>query len=116
MLTIWHKPYTVKRYTTDGTVELTVRMNVQPAKNQDHQNEPHGESTFLRLVSFGRVKIHSADEHTGQAADRLLYHGRWYDCTSCILWEHTGLRHYEADWVEIPPYGLEQERGHYDTI
>ncbi|MCL1987423.1 MAG: hypothetical protein FWG64_05565 [Firmicutes bacterium] len=105
MLTIWHKPYKIKRFTNNETTNLTIKLNVQPPSPQNHQNEPdYGEHTTTRLTSFGRTKLFSADEHTNQQADRLLYKGFWYECTSCVEWDHTKLAHFKAEWVQIPPY------------
>ena len=35
--------------------------------------------------------------------DWLYYHGRWYECKSCQLWDHTILSHYESEFVVVPP-------------
>lgn len=31
------------------------------------------------------------------------YEGKWYECKSCQLWDHTILSHYESEFVEMSP-------------
>jgi len=100
MLTLWHRPYTIRRFITENTSEtLTVKMNVQPAKTDTHLTEEAGDMVVKKLISFGRSAIYAADKNTGIMADRLLYNELWYECLSSLDWTHTPLRHFEATWV-----------------
>jgi len=115
MLSIWHKPYTIRRFSPEGrSKKFTLKMNVQPSKANDHLTEEPGDRSVKYLVSFGRNEVLAADENNETLADRLLYMGLWYECLSSVYWSHTPLKHHKAEWVLLPPkeqttYSVESE-------
>ena len=104
MLTLWRRPYPVRRFNTEGVSEkIIINMNIQPAKNDNHYTEDKGDRVVKKLTSISAKEVMAADEHTGRLADRLLYKGLWYECLSVNDWAHTPLSHWEGEWVLMPP-------------
>ena len=56
-----------------------------------------------RIKAIGVNQFNPTDEETGTQGDRLYYEGKWYECKSCQLWDHTILSHYESEFVEMSP-------------
>ena len=56
-----------------------------------------------QVKAIGSTAFTTADEETGKPGDWLYYQGRWYECKSCQLWDHTILSHYESEFTEVPP-------------
>lgn len=86
-----------------GHTDSVATLNVQPLTSDELQALPEGERTVKHIKSIGEEKFTPADEETGTQGDRLYYEGKWYECKSCHLWDHTILSHYEAEFVEMSP-------------
>ena len=108
---LFKRPYTVRKhavqkivngYTSAPYTDVKMRLNVQPLSPDELMALPEGERTKKRVKSFGSDKLISADEFTGTPADCLFYQGRWYKCTSSVLWDHTMLRHYRSEFTLLP--------------
>lgn len=108
---LWKKPYTVRHYepqtiengyTAAPYTDTLMKLDVQPLTPDDLMALPEGDRTVKRVKTFGGAKLTSADEFEGIPGDRLFYNGRWFECTSSVMWDHTILRHYRSDFVIIP--------------
>ena len=111
-ITIWRKPYVLRRhepqtindkgYASAPFSDMTVHLNVQPMGANDLLALPEGARTVKRIVAFGNDELISADEINGIPGDYLFYFGAWYECTSCVRWKHTFLRHFHSQFVILP--------------
>ncbi len=104
---MFKKQYVLRRYepeTESGFPyeDMTIRLNVQPVSAAELQALPEGERSVKRLKAFGREDIRTASQMEGTPADRLWYHGRWYECEGADIWDHTPLAHCESQWVAVP--------------
>ena len=84
-----------------------MRLNVQPLSAEELMALPEGDRSVKRLKSFGPAHMSSVNEPEGIPADRLFYHGEWYECKSSDNWDHTMLAHFRSEFVLLPP--AEQE-------
>ena len=109
---LFKKSYTVRKYAPqtikDGYAsaeftDITAKLNVQPLTPNELLTVPEGERTVKRVKSFGGDMLTSANESSGIPGDRLYYKGAWYECVSCVDWDHTLLKHYESQFVLLPP-------------
>lgn len=112
LFSFFKKDYIVRRF-GEETVEKGVSgsthedsvvalEDVQPLSSDELQALPEGERTVRRIKSIGSTKFTTADEESGTPGDWLYYNGRWYECKSCQLWDHTILAHYESEFVVVP--------------
>ena len=62
---------------------------------------PEGLRQTKRLKAWGAVKLTAGDQQTGQFGDWLYYDGRWYECVSCVTWNHTILGHYRSEFCLV---------------
>lgn len=108
MSRLFRRPYTIRRrgeqkilngHAVNNSTEFTVKLNIQPLSKNDLLALPEGKRTIARVKSFGSDALISADEHSGTPGDLLYYGGKWYECVSCVYWQHTPLTHYEAEFV-----------------
>lgn len=106
---LWKKRYTLRRYEQQRIVsgyaansykELDVYLNIQPV-TENQNTLPEGRRKSKVIKSFGAFPIKTADQFNGIPADRVLFEGLWYECTSVSKWEHTPLAHYEAEFTII---------------
>ncbi len=107
---IFRRPYTVRRhdkqkfvngYAVNGSADLTFMLNVQPLSSDELLALPEGERSVARVKTFGADRLIPADEHSGTPGDLLFVSGKWYECKSCIHWQHTPLKHYEGEFVVL---------------
>ena len=105
---IFRRPYTIRRhgkqeiingYPVSTDIEFTAKLNVQPLSADELLALPEGERTVARVKTFGADELRPADEHDGTPGDLLFFFGKWYECKSCVNWQHTPLKHYEAEFV-----------------
>ena len=108
---LFKKPYTVRQHKAQTVVngyasapyaDTVMRLNVQPLSSDELLALPDGERTVKRVKSFGPDRLTAADEFDGIPGDRLFYNGRWWECTSSVMWDHTILAHYRSDFVILP--------------
>ncbi len=108
MSRLFRRPYPIRRYgkqtivngyAVNNSNDFITRLNVQPLSKNDLMALPEGERTVKRVKSFGSTALISADEHTGTLGDLLFYNEQWYECVTCVHWQHTALSHYEAEFV-----------------
>ena len=108
---LFKKPYTVRHYgantvengyTHSPYTDTVMKLDVQPLSSDELLALPDGDRTVKRVKSFGGGKLRSADEFEGIPGDRLFYLGRWWECTSSVMWDHTILAHYRSDFVILP--------------
>ena len=113
LLGLFKKNYIVRRFGEETIVggfsgapyddSVLALGDIQPLSADELQALPEGQRTVKRLKSIGSTRFTTADESTGTPGDWIYYDGRWYECTSCQLWDHTILSHYESEFVEVPP-------------
>lgn len=104
---LWRKPNTVRRYgpsePQDGYLvpgsyeDMSIEMDVQVGKCET-VTEEDGEHSLQKLEVFSDEEIRAADGQT--MADRLWYHGKWYECRSSVFLENTILSHYECEFIQ----------------
>ena len=108
---LFKRQYTVRLYEAqtikDGYssapyADKVMRLNVQPLSPDDLMALPEGDRTVKRVKSIGPDKFNSADEFTGTPGAHLYYQGQWYECKSCVMWDHTILSHYRSEFVILP--------------
>lgn len=108
---IFNKPYWIRRFTPQveykgylsaSHTDKVASLNVHPAGNETISALPEGERKIRRLEAHGEVKLLAANQETGVRGDLLLYHGDWYECVSCVYWDHTLLTHYNYEFVIVP--------------
>lgn len=104
----FRRPYCIRRqdvqkfvngYSINDSTEFIAYLNIQPLSNDSLLALPEGERKIRRVKSYGSVPLNVADEHTGRQGDLLYYDSKWFECLSCVKWEHTPLKHYEAEFV-----------------
>lgn len=107
---IFNKPYCIRRfgeqrlvkgYLSSGFTDYTVSLNVHPLGTDAVQALPEGQRHLKRLEAHGEVKLCVANEEHNTKGDLLYYHGDWYECINCQLWDHTLLAHYNYQFVLV---------------
>ncbi len=102
-ITIFNRDYTMRRFAPDGTYEDTT-INVHLHAMENGGGTPWAESKGIvrQVQGHGMVPLREADLVAGTRADRVFYRGRWYECTSCTLYDHTSLAHYNYSFIVLP--------------
>lgn len=91
----------VKGYLTSGYTDIVIDANIHPLGTDQVTALPEGERKIKRLEGHGEIPLMVADEKRNIKGDLLLYHGDWYECNSCQLWDHTLLSHYNYQFVMV---------------
>lgn len=111
ILDIFKKPYTLRRFEKTQIIrgrsraaytDSTVSLNVQPMTSDDVMTLPEGMRRKKNVKAIGRVAIRTADEKAGILADRIYYHGEWYECTGADIWGNTPVGQTEAVFGLVP--------------
>lgn len=119
---LWRRPYTLRCYSPQKYVngyavktyrDITVMLDVQYLSQRELQLLPEGKRNELHLKTFGNFVIRTADVFTGTPADRLLFHGEWYECESSVVRDKTLLSHCMAQFVKVSE-AVEAEITTYD--
>lgn len=100
----YSEPVYVKGYSSIPYKDLTLPMDVQTLEDVVITT-PDGSESVQKLKVFCDSEILVESEQKQQKADRLWFHGKWFECRSCRLSENTPLRHYTATFIEC----LDQE-------
>jgi hypothetical protein len=102
------KPRLIRRYSTPSNVkgyisipfeEKTLPMDVQTSDDAV-MTTADGSKSIQRLKVFCDFELLIENEQAQQKADRLWFHGKWFECRSSRLSENTPLRHYTATFIE----------------
>ncbi len=91
---VWEDGYDEIPYT-----DFTTMADVQTTGKESKTSED-GTESLQRLKVFCDIELLTEDQETQQKADRLLFQGKWFDCTSSRLSENTPLRHWTATFVQ----------------
>ena len=91
----------VKGYLVSGYEDIAASLHVHPLGTDSIQALPEGLRHTKRLEGHGEIQLNTADETTNTKGDLLYYHGDWYECISCQLWNHTLLSHYNYQFVLV---------------
>lgn len=92
----------VKGHLVSGYEDVAVSLHVHPLSTNQIQALPEGERKMKRLEGHGEIKLNVGDEAQNRKGDLLYYHGDWYECLSCQLYDHTMLSHYNYQFVLVP--------------
>lgn len=116
MLDFFKKPYTLRTFGKTEFVDgrpraeysdRTVKLNVQPLTSTELTALPEGIRREKNIKAIGKVEIKTADDAARTLADRLLYRGQWYECTSSDTWGNTPVGQTEAVFGLIPATEIE---------
>lgn len=111
VLNIFKKPYTLRRFEKSELIrghihakytDSTVMLNVQPLTTEEIMVLPEGMRKKKNIKAIGKVPIRTADEKEGTLADRIYYHGEWYECTGSDVWGNTPVGQTEAVFGLVP--------------
>lgn len=91
----------VKGYLVSRFEDFVVSIHVHPTGTDSVQANPEGLRRMKRLEGHGEVALVTADEFTGRKGDMVYYMGRWYECVSSQMWDHTILCHYNYQFVLV---------------
>jgi hypothetical protein len=91
----------VNGYAKNEYVDIRMNLNVQPFGPEDLQSLPEGERKTQRVKAFSLYPLRAVDQATEKPGDWLWHDGKWYECKSSVLWDHTPLHHYRAEFVVI---------------
>lgn len=92
----------VKGYVTSGYSDFQASLHIHPLSTDQQQALPEGERTIKRLEGHGEIKLLMANQDLNRKADLLYYHGDWYECVDCQLYDHTILWHYNYQFTPVP--------------
>lgn len=107
-ITIFNRDYTLRRFAPDGSYE-DMTVNIHMHEQESGGGTPWSEQKGIvkQAQGHGMVPIREASLADGTRADRVLYRGRWYECTSCTLYDHTALSHYNYSFIALPEDAIE---------
>lgn len=88
-------------YLVSGRLDFVADLHVHPGSDQVTTN-PEGERRLMRLEGHGTDRLLTAEQSAARKGDLLLYQGRWFECTSALLYDHTVLNHWNYSFVEVP--------------
>jgi len=100
MIGMFRRPHWIRRW-EKGRIDFQTQLNVQPLNSNDLKTLPEGQRVGKRVKAFGDKPLVVADQKTGQRGDWLYYCGRWYECVSCIMRDHTMVGHYRSEFCLI---------------
>lgn len=117
---LWRKPQVVRRYLPSsaqggysvpgGYEDISIDMDVQVGKSETVTDED-GERALQKLEVFSDDEIRTVNEDSQTMADKLWYHGKWYECRSAIFLDNTILSHYECEFIQCLRQEAPPERG-----
>lgn len=108
---LFNKPYWLRRagvqklvkgYLVSGYEDIAASLHVHPLGTNQILALPEGERKMKRLEGHGEIELHVGDEAENRKGDLLYYHGDWYECLSCQLYDHTMLSHYNYQFALVP--------------
>ncbi len=111
VLDVFKKPYTLRRfektrlekgYSRARYSDSTVELNVQPLSMSESVTLPDGIRRSKNIKAIGKVQIKTADDKVGILADRIYYHGEWYECMGADIWGNTPIGQTEAIFGLVP--------------
>ncbi len=113
-ITLFNKKYWIRRfgeqrlvrgYLTNTHTDFVASIHVHPLGTDQQQALPEGERRLKHLEGHGIISLCVADERLNRKGDLLYYGGEWYECRSCVLWDHTILSHYNYQFMLVPQDG-----------
>lgn len=109
-ITLFNKKYWIRRfgeqrvvrgYVTSDWSEFVASIHVHPGSSQQTAL-PEGERRLKRLEGHGNIELYPADQTANRKGDLLFYHGEWYECVSCVMFDHTYLSHWNYQFTQVP--------------
>ena len=103
-ISIFNRDYPVRRYGGDGNTYSEFTANLHLHEVEQDAGAPWNETKGIvrRLDGHGMTELHVADMEAGTKGDRVLYNGRWYECTASVLYSHTILGHWNYHFIVVP--------------
>lgn len=92
----------IRGYECSSYEDFGISANIHPMSIDKIQALPEGARHMKYLEGHGETELQSANENTHTKGDLLFYQGQWYECTSCQLWDHTVLAHFNYQFVLVP--------------
>lgn len=118
---MFRRSHWIRRWGDGGRRDFKAKLNVQPMSSDDLQALPEGMRQTKRLKAWGSLALTAADQKLKRMGDWLYFGGRWYECVSCIRWDHTPLSHYESEFCMVdgsiaaknlePPGNTDEQEG-----
>lgn len=108
-MNFFKKPYPLRRYSEPIYVKgyLTIPyedkefpMDVQTVTNDTMTTQP-GKKSLQKLKVFCDFPLLVANDKVQQAADRIYFQEKWFECKASRLSENTILKHYTAEFIEL---------------
>lgn len=94
----------INGYAVSEYEDQTVFLDVQTISD-DEVKEDTGSRDEMMLKTFGDFPIRCAKQEDSFRSDRLLYDGRWYECTASRLSQNTILEHWTSVFTLLPDIG-----------
>lgn len=107
-ITIFNREYVMRRFAPDGSYEdSTISVHLHASENGGGSPWAESQGIVRQVQGHGMVPLREADLEAGTKADRVFYRGRWYECTSSTLYDHTSLAHYNYSFIVVPEDAIE---------
>ncbi len=109
-MNLFRKPYKLRRFGEQQVVrghvshpytDMETLLNVQPLSPNEIALLPEGKRNIKHLKAYGDEQLIATDNDKSIVGDRILYYGKWYECSSSVTWDHTMLSHCESQFVEV---------------
>lgn len=109
-ITVFNREYWIRRFEamqeTRGYMyaphkDFVASLHVHPGQDSVSA-QPEGARKITRLEGHGNQALQTANQKTGVKGDLLYYQGDWYECVSCVMWDHTMLSHYNYQFSLVP--------------
>lgn len=102
-ITIFNKEYLMRRYEADGVTYTEKSISIHLHEDEHGSGQwSESQGTVRTLGGHGTEELREADLVAGTKGDRVLFRGRWYECVSSVLYDHTILSHYNYKFVVTP--------------
>ena len=98
---MFRSPHWIRRWGDNGRTDFKAKLNVQPLTANELKALPEGLRQTRRLKAWGATPLTAANQQSGQQGDWLYYDGWWYECVSCVTWNHTPLSHYRSEFCSV---------------
>ena len=99
------KQEVIKGYISAGYADFGASLHLHPLGTDEMLALPEGQRKIKRLEGHGEIELLTADQTRNQKGDMVYYHGAWYECEMCQMFDHTLLSHYNYQFVQVPMDG-----------
>ena len=92
----------IRGYLSSGFNDFVASLHLHPMGTDEMLALPEGQRKVKRLEGHGEIELLTADQRVNRKGDMVYYHGAWYECEMCQLFDHTLLSHYNYQFVMVP--------------